>query len=231
MGLTIHWDLKAKGTIDDAHDLLSSLRKQALDLPFQHVGEVVWLEGDKADYNKCPRNAEMSWMLIQAGAWVEVGKDCFKVPPKHLVAFSTLPGDGCEQANFGLALYPKTVKMGGKTFKTGLNGWNWQSFCKTQYASNPQCGGIANFLRCHLSVVKLLDHAKELGILKKVHDEGEYWTNRDPKALVSTVGNWNNFIAGFAGTLKDAFGDKLTAEITKFPDFERLEAKGREGQD
>ena len=42
-----------------------------------------------------------------------------------------------------------------------------------QYASNPDCGGVENFLRCHLAVVKLLDHAATLGILKEVSDEGD----------------------------------------------------------
>ncbi len=29
---------------------------------------------------------------------------------------------------------------------TKLAGWYWGSFCKTQYASDPECGGIPNFL-------------------------------------------------------------------------------------
>src|SRR5262249_2710819 len=41
--------------------------------------------------------------------------------------------------------------------RTKLAGWQWRSFCKTQYASDPQVGGIPNFLRCHISVVTLLD--------------------------------------------------------------------------
>ena len=36
-------------------------------------------------------------------------------------------------------------------------------------------------------------------------------------------------IAGFAGQMKDWFGDQFVAEITNFPDFEHLEAKGRAG--
>jgi len=33
---------------------------------------------------------------------------------------------------------------------------------------------------------------------------------------------------GFAGVLKDLFGDQVAAEIAKYPNFEHLEAKGRE---
>ena len=55
------------------------------------------------------------------------------------------------------------------------------------------------FLRAHLSVCRLLDHAKELGILKEVSDEGDFFEKRDIPALVSTVGDWNAFIAAGVG--------------------------------
>ena len=46
--------------------------------------------------------------------------------------------------------------------KTGLSGWRWSSFCKTQYASNPQCGGVPHFLRC-LSLARISFGSKTLG--------------------------------------------------------------------
>src|SRR5690606_4233953 len=46
--------------------------------------------------------------------------------------------------------------------KTRLGGWRWSSFTKTQYASDPACGGIPNFLRCHISVVTLLEDRKSV---------------------------------------------------------------------
>ena len=110
-------------------------------------------------------------------------------------------------------------------------GWLWTSFCKTQYASNPKLGGVENFLRCHLSLIRLLDHARELGMLKHVSDEGGYWEKRDVQALVQEVGEWNEAIAGFAGQLKDQLtGQGMEAAITRFSDFEHLEAKGRAGE-
>jgi hypothetical protein len=84
-----------------------------------------------------------------------------------------------------------------------------------------------HFVRCHLSVVRVLDRAKELGILGSVSDEGSYWENRDVKALVQEVGEWNDGIAALVGKLKDLFGGDITAPITQFPDFEHLEARGR----
>src|SRR5438128_894221 len=65
-----------------------------------------------------------------------------------------------------------------------------------QYASDPECGGIQNFLRCHLCVVKLLDFIKTTGLVQvEVSDEGEYWDKRDLGQLAREVGEWNEFIA------------------------------------
>ena len=92
---------------------------------------------------------------------------------------------------------------------------------------------MANFLKCHLGLIAVLDKAREMEILGEVHDEGKYWQNRDVEALVKEVGMWNRMIAGFYGQLRDgveaAGGDPraIVAEIAKFRDFERLEAEGR----
>jgi hypothetical protein len=114
-----------------------------------------------------------------------------------------------------------------RRIRTGLAGWRWSSFCKTQYASNPDCGGAQNFLRCHLAVIKVLDQARSLGILENVSDEGGFWEKRDIQALAQEVGQWNQMMAGFVGQMKDWFGDDFDAEITNFGNFEHLEAEGR----
>ena len=149
MGLTIHYTLTADTRDPEAaRESVGQLRKRALDLPFREVDEIVEYHGpnfDKTDTN--------DWLLIQACRYVEVGGQHHQVAPSHLIAFSTLPGEGCEQANFGLALYPETIEIeehtsGPQRVETGLgqSGWSWSSFCKTQYASNPDCGGVENFL-------------------------------------------------------------------------------------
>jgi hypothetical protein len=108
--------------------------------------------------------------------------------------------------------------------RTELKGWCWSSFCKTQYASQY---GVEHFLRCHLTVIRLLDHAKQLGILASVSDEGDYWEKRDIKALTQEVGEWNEGMAGLVGQLKDLFGGDFAAPITEYSNFEHLEAKGQ----
>ena len=230
MGLTIHYDFQSDTrSVPKARRVVEQLRQRALDLPFEEVGDLVEMGGTGCDFDNREQDDPHRWMLVQAGQFDEHQDTHYTITPKHLIAFSTWPGEGCEQANVGLCLYPGTIETrDGRRIRTGLKGWSWQSFCKTQYASNQECGGVENFLRCHLSVIRLLDHANELGVLGEVSDEGDFWEKRDLPALAREVGEWNVMLAGFAGQMKEWFGDGLESEITKFPDFEHLEAKGRD---
>ncbi len=234
MGLTVHYQLHSDvETGKEARRLVEELRKRASDLPFAELGEVVELTGDACRFDAHDRDYPHRWLLIQAGQYVENGNVHYGVKPKHVIAFSADPGDGCEQANFGLCLYPAILNIQDprtghpRRLRTGLKGWCWSSFCKTQYASQH---GTDHFVRCHLSVVRMLDHAKNLGILASVSDEGEFWDKRDVKALVQEVGEWNEGMAGLVGQMKDLFGDGFHAPIKKFSNFEHLEAKGRQSK-
>jgi len=68
-------------------------------------------------------------------------------------------------------------------------------------------------------------------------DEGGYLEKRDVAALVKEIGKWNAVVAGAVGQLQDhleAAGQdrrSMMSAIKEFPDFERLEAKGRSGED
>ena len=210
MGLTIHNHLRSSTrSPKKARELVARLRGRALDLPFERVDDIIELSGQACDFNQYNREHPNRWLLIQAG-------------------------QGCEEADFGLCRYPATIAVSDPThprvrrkIRTGLGGWTWGSFCKTQYASNPDAGGVNNFLRCHLSVIRMLDHAKELGILQSVSDEGDFWEKRDLESLVREVGEWNEMLAALAGRFKDAVGDEVLSAIAAFPNFERLEAAGR----
>jgi hypothetical protein len=147
---------------------------------------------------------------------------------------------------------PDTEKFQQKRrIKTRLSGWRYSSFCKTQYASNADCGGIPNFVRCHLSVIHLLDRIASLPTMKvEIDDEGKYgrsyytddpWAEKrvytwhdgkyDVKALVEEVGSWNEMIAATFGALSDVVGGSplgMESPISAFPDFEHLEFKGQQ---
>jgi hypothetical protein len=237
MGLTIHYSLRSSTrSPKKARELLARLRGRALDVPFERVDDIIELSGPECNYEQYDREHPSRWLLIQAGAFVDDPRNkgySYGVSPTHIIAFSTWPGNGCEEANFGLCRYPATIEVDNpvrrgqrQKIRTRRGGWRWGSFCKTQYASNPEVGGIQNFLRCHLSVVRMLDHAKELGILQSVSDEGDYWEKRDIEALAREVGHWNEMVAAFAGQMKDIVGDELISAIAAYPDFEHLEAAG-----
>jgi len=244
MGLTIHYQLATAG--DEAHSrkLVQQLRQAALDLPFEHVGEIAEFRGDECNWKLRADDDSHRWLLIQARTEIALPVEPWEkrrgitremdVLPLHVIAFETEPGDGCELANFGLCRFPAGVSHAefGK-LKTKLKGWSWHSFCKTHYASDPRCGGLPNFLRCHLGVVSLLDEAEKLGFLGKVSDEGEFWETRSVERLTKEVGEQSAMLASLLGALKDAVGQAsggagtVEASIAGYPNFEHLEAEGQ----
>lgn len=240
MGLTIHYSLKCQSSEAHAQKLVQALRQAAQDLPFKEVGEIIEVSGEQCGFERRGQDDPLRWLLVQAGKNVELPVSAadkregfsrsMRVQPERLIAFGTWPGEGSEEANFGLCKFPGTVHTEAGPLATNLSGWRWGSFCKTQYASNPACGGVQNFLRCHLSIVALLDKAKELGCLDHVNDEGEYWESRNLPALVEQIGSWNQMIAAFGGFMKDlsAAGESVVAEIAEYPNFEQLEAAGQD---
>ena len=81
-----------------------------------------------------------------------------------------------------------------------------------------------------LTVIAMLDKARELRCLAEVNDEGGFWEKRDLKALVQEIGSWNEMIAAFGGRLKDLLGDGplgVQSAITQFSNFEQLEAAAK----
>ena len=244
MGLTIHYQLATTGTEAHSRNIVQQLRQAALDLPLRWVGEIAEFRGDQCDWEQRADDDPHRWMLIQAdtkiGLPVKPGEKRegirreMNVLPLHVIAVETMPGDGCEPANFGLCKFPSEVSHPefGKV-QTKLKGWSWHSCCKTHYASDPRCGGLPNFLRCHLGVVALLDEAKRLGCLTSVSDEGDFWDTRSLERLTKEIGDQSAMLAGFLGALKDAMGQApggagtVEAPIAAYPNFEHLEAEGQ----
>lgn len=138
-----------------------------------------------------------------------------------VMAFAVAPGRGSEPATFGFARLAT---------RDAPSDWRWQACCKTQYAS---AVSDDHLVRCHTSLVKLLDAARDSGVAAEVHDETGYWTSRDPQLLIEKVYEMNRIIARFAGKLTDALRDseaghegfKTGGAIFGHPDFERLETE------
>jgi hypothetical protein len=145
--------------------------------------------------------------------------------PASVIGFAIAPGEGSEPASFTL------TRLNGPEVTTR---WSGECFCKTQYASML---GDEHLLRCHGSLVALLDAAVELGFEVEVHDETSYWESRDARALTESVAEMNRIVAGFAGAFTDAVREagvdsrQVRGAIFEHPDFERLETDARERAD
>jgi hypothetical protein len=236
MGLTIHWSFQGPQKKSEAKTVIEKMRQRAMDLPFESVGEVVHFKGKDAQFDNDPPNGKYTWLKIQAreSIWNKertIGWDC---PAREIIGFQINVAPGSEPMEIFLATYPKTITVEDewtrkpKRLRTNLSDWAGGGFCKTQYASHPKCGGVPNFLRAHLSVCRLLDHANELGILKSVSDEGDFFEKRSVPALVNEIASWNAFIAAGVGAFDGLVGAKGVAPIREFPDFEHLEAQGQD---
>ena len=273
MGLTISYGFDlGSNSIELAREKIHALHQAAINLPFEKVSEVVELVGEPCRDEQNKMDELHRFLQLVAARGIEYENSYFVVDPVQWIAFSVLPGEGCEYANFGLALFPETtqiklrkpepgadpnqIKPGGwedfkikleekrtgkidetqveiRTIPTNLPHWSWSNFCKTQYASNPEYGGMNNFLKCHGLVVQMLDIAQDLGILKEVYDEGGYWDSRNTQNLCQSVGNYNALVAGVVGGLKTLLTEegieaKTQAPITDYPNYEYLEAEGEQ---
>lgn len=244
MGLTIHYKLKLNcNSAEIARQKLIALHHVALDLPFAEVSELVEFQGEECRFNRDRPEDPHAWLKLHASRSMKYEHSYIRVDAQQAIGFSAWPGEGCESATFGLAVFPNQVELasenGGDRIRSSvvvpsnLPPWSWSSFCKTQYASNPEYGGFQNFLKCHELVIKLLDAAQELGILEEVYDEGGYWEHRDRRVLAQSVSNYNALVAGVVGGLgtllrQAGVESEAYSPIIEYPNYEYLEAEGQQ---
>ena len=217
---------------------IAALREQALALPFEAVTDVVRLtEGDLAEPNPLHGLAFMQLedVVQHSAVWAreqlhcrQIGiseDDCYtreeEVPASVrtlAIGFAVAPGRGCEPAAFGLT----SIRYG----EDAQSHWWWHQCCKTQYAS---VVSDEHLLRCHGSLVAILDAAERAGFEVVVRDETGYWESREPGQLFDAVARMNQVVALFAGRLTDAVREagadsrQVRGSIFEHPDFERLE--------
>lgn len=252
MGLTLHYDWKIKGDVAQARRMIVKFHAVALKLPFDEVTDIY--EQDPPDgrpvfapYEQSFRCGDLYLSRRRRGDGEE---EVVHVPALHALFFN-VHVKGSEAASIGLASHPPVVlhredviernkdgrergRMRGKggtiEFPTRRRGYySWHSFCKTQYAGDPNLGGEANFLKAHLSLVELLDQIQAAGVKVRIRDDSRYARHRDVNRLLGSLRRWNAIVAGFVGNLGDALGAEsgsLIAPIKQRPDFEHLEAKG-----
>ncbi len=224
MGLTIHWKLQGPTTKAQAKTVIERMRQRALDLPFESVSDIAQFRGDEAQFDNDPPNGPYRWLKIMARqtVWSKDRRTGWECPAREILGFQVNVAPGSEWLEIYLASYPKTMMVEDergrrRRIPTDHTTWSGRGFCKTQYASDPSCGGVPNFLKAHLSVCRLLDHAKKLGILAEVYDEGHFFENRDVPALVNTIADWNAFIAAGVGAMDELTDSKAVAPINASP--------------
>jgi hypothetical protein len=219
MGLTIHYKLSVEKRLAGAvaRELVERMALYARKIRCAEVGEVMPVEADTPGtfwYVHLERHGERSVRSLPANrGWV----------------VDVWPGEGCESALFGLCQYPRTTPHVPFDVSTGAgSGWVLKSFCKTQYANEH---GWPHFLRCHKTIVSILDFWRRLGVAVEVSDEGEYWETRSEEKLRARLKSYDGLIAAVAGVFKDAAEESgkdhsIESPIFGRKDFERLEAEG-----
>jgi hypothetical protein len=137
------------------------------------------------------------------------------------LAFVVVPGEECEPAVFGFVAPGSRRSSRDDDLCPG--DWFWSGFCKTQYAS---IISDEHLVKCHLGLVRVLEHAATLGITVEVHDETGYWERRSTTELIKVTRDMNRLIARIAGELANKH--RVDAPIFAHPDFEHLEMEDLE---
>jgi hypothetical protein len=157
---------------------------------------------------------------------------CFGlIPAKRGWVVEVWPGGGCESAFFGLCQYPRRAayELRGKRGFAPTEykgGWLFKGSCKTPYANEY---GWPHFLRCHKTIISILEFWQKLGVTVETRDEGGYWESRSEEQLKNKLRQYDGLLAMVSGVFKDATTATFpTVESPIFArnDFERLEAEG-----
>jgi hypothetical protein len=251
MGLTIHYDWKAKADLGQARRMIAKFHALAGKLPFDDVSEVFEQDppGGKPEFELYDEPFRQGNLYLSRKRR-DGEEELVDVPALHAVFF-LVHVNGAETASIGLASHPPVVVHREDVIKRNKDGsergrllgegrpiefptrrrgyYSWHSFCKTQYAGNPKLGGEANFLKAHLSLIELLDQIRAAGVSVRIRDDTRYSKHRNVDRLLRSLREWDALIAGFAGAFTDALRDHpgtVVAPIKQRPDFEHLEAKG-----
>lgn len=213
MGMHLNWEFRLPGetSAERVTELLTALRERATRLPFEEVTAV--MEQPSRDSSNDLEGYVALWAEIISQPYEEDSPQ--RVGDLTTVCvFCVYPGKRCEGATFG---FVKRAEVAG-----GSPEWFWHHCCKTQYAS---VVSHEHLIKCHTSLVALLDYAIELGIGVVVRDEGHYWETRDESRLVAEAEYMNRVVARLAGAFSDAMPKGLAAgsPIFDHTEFERLE--------
>jgi hypothetical protein len=155
MGLTVSYSIETNNRRRDlARKKIERMHSIALDLGFEHVGDIVEFEGytsEKDHHEKPTIPDDHRWTLIQAGQHVDIpwtlrdngnghklGASMF-IEPDWFCGFSAWPGEGSESLEIVLSEMPRTFQAGYKPeddakFKVKdrhqFDREKWERWCK-----------------------------------------------------------------------------------------------------
>jgi hypothetical protein len=229
---------------DEATARIAALHQAVAKLPMRSQTAMVLLDEARIQHAISSRSrSPWRWAVIQYQRGLTYRRDHLGIPypvdletsgvgsfhrmllAKRLVGFTCLPGEGCEPLNLFVGAYPASTMVdcvgdrhgypsGQRRMMLPISHWLGSAFCKTQYASLPEAGGMTNFLRCHLLVIAALDAAKSAGFEVLVNDESGYWQHRNVPRLVREIADWNAFLLSVGEHLRSRFGPQVQCAIT-----------------
>lgn len=239
--------LSALLTPTDATARMSALHRAVAQLPFTSQSPLVSLDAMAVQAALSPdsqsayrwaciqHRRRLSYRLDQAGVprRMQPERDgcsgSIRIPANHLIGFSCWPGPGCQSLELFVGDYPATTTVDyvGRPPNRAhqqrqFSGdaplrWTGSAFTKTQYSSDPDVGGVANFLRCHLLVIEALDRARDLGFLVAVDDEAGYWEHRNIPALIDEVRSRDDLMPQLGDELLDLIS-RTRGSLTPIPE-------------
>jgi hypothetical protein len=229
MGLHLCYELAVPRdtSVAEVIERMQRLYREAVTLPFETVGPLVRVTAGETlgDARDADSSLEQ-WFRFCSRIGLDprdpvTGARADRLP--DAVGFGVKPGDYCEAATFGLAWVPPSNEDGDRLHDEPYI-WHWHTVCKTQYAS---VVSDEHLIRCHTSLVALLDRAPALGFDVTVRDETHYWETRDTGRLLAEVREMNRIVAHFAGALNDAIGEQahVGGAIFEHREFEELETR------
>lgn len=209
MGLHLCYELAADESADPGA-LLEPVRRFAATLPFDRVSDLVTgpqllQPGYGSDWDlpldSKGRIRPKGWEPDDGNWYGDV-----TVTATEWTSFRIDPGRCCEPASLGLARHPSTWLVEGERQPTGLDrSRRWDDCCKTQVAA---AVSTEHFMRCHGSLVSVLDFAASLGLVAEVTDETGFWEHRDWGAALGAVADLYGLIAGAVASFRELPGSE-----------------------
>ena len=193
MGLSIHYQLRFKGTPAGARKVLNRLGEVASEIGFAEVQDGVSFVDYKTGFNDADKHTPLNTdgEIDEAYRWAKIeGRPCspymeeWETEEMYDIRLAEWDrnhpyklhsgyvkklwfGDGCETTNLALV----RCRQG--------QVWNGQGFTKTQCAEN--------FVKVHTAVCAFLHAGEKMGVISNVSDDGDYYQTGDVTKLLDNL--------------------------------------------